>query len=44
MKKRYEKPTCKVILLHHQSPLLTTSDPDRWGYAPGITPDDHHLA
>lgn len=44
MKKRYEKPTCKVILLHHQSPLLTTSDPDRWGYAPSIDDGKNHMA
>lgn len=44
MKKRYEKPTCKVILLHHQSPLLTTSDPDYWGYAPGISDGKNLMA
>lgn len=36
MKKRYEKPTCKVILLQHRTQLLTTSDPDYWGYTPSI--------
>ena len=44
MKKRYEKPTCKVILLQHRTQLLTTSDPDYWGYAPGADLDMNILA
>ena len=44
MKKRYEKPTCKVILLQHRAQLLTTSNPDNWGYTPGIGDDMNKLA
>ena len=43
MKKPYIKPTCKVFPLNTTPRLLTASE-DRWGKAPAITPDDHHLA
>ena len=43
MKKRYEKPTCKVILLQHRTQLLTASDPDYWGYTPSISEDKNRL-
>ena len=44
MKKRYEKPASKVIMLQHRAQLLTTSDTDYWGYAPGIAEDKNKLA
>lgn len=34
MKKRYEKPAMKVVLLKGTQ-MLATSNPDYWGYAPG---------
>ena len=44
MKKRYEKPTCRVILLQHRTQLLTTSG-DQWlNYAPGTDEDMNKLA
>lgn len=40
MKKRYEKPTCKVIMLQRRTQLLTQSG-DQWlNYAPGQPTDE----
>ena len=44
MKKRYEKPSMKVYELPHRTQLLAASDPDFWGYAPGIGDDMNKLA
>lgn len=44
MKKRYEKPTCKVYQLQQRTQLLTTSG-DQWlNYAPGAGEDMNRLA
>ena len=44
MKRRYEKPAMKVVLLKGRTQLLAVSDPDRWGYAPGQGSDENRLA
>ena len=44
MKKQYEKPLMKVCELEHRTQLLTTSDPDYWGYAPGADSNINKLA
>lgn len=44
MKKKYEKPTCRVIELQHRTMLLAGSNPDQWGYVPGRPEDEKHLS
>lgn len=44
MKKRYEKPAMKVVLLKGRTQLLSSSDPDYWGRIPGQPTDENHLA
>lgn len=48
MKKQYMKPSMKVYELKGKPQLLAGSAPDypdRFGFAPGITPEDgNHLA
>lgn len=45
MKKRYEKPSMKVVPLKGRTQLLAGSgDPDYWGHIPGQPADESHLA